>query len=79
VYPCGTPSVLLYMANDRYGAIVVDPARPLPPADVTFVIAESEWYTHLVQDTLIAGDYLKMKVTAPDEVVFNTPIIRALA
>jgi nitrite reductase (NO-forming) len=30
IYHCGTPPVLQHMANGMYGAIVVDPATPLP-------------------------------------------------
>jgi nitrite reductase (NO-forming) len=71
VYHCGTPPVLLHMANGMYGAIVVDPTQPLPPADINYVIVQSEWYTHLVQDALMAGDYPKMMAMTPDEVVFN--------
>ncbi|HEU5011143.1 MAG TPA: multicopper oxidase domain-containing protein [Roseiflexaceae bacterium] len=71
VYHCGTAPVLLHMANGMYGAIVVDPAQPLPPADISYVIVQSEWYTRQVQDTLMAGNYNKMMAMTPDEVVFN--------
>lgn len=71
IYHCGTPPVLLHMANGMYGAIIVDPATPLPPADASYVIVQSEWYTHQVNGTLMAGDYPKMMAATPDEVVFN--------
>jgi nitrite reductase (NO-forming) len=71
VYHCGTPPVLLHMANGMYGALVVDPAQPLPTADASYVIVQSEWYTRQVQDTVMANDYNKMMALTPDEVVFN--------
>jgi FtsP/CotA-like multicopper oxidase with cupredoxin domain len=36
--------VLAHIANGMYGAIVVDPATPLPKADKEFVLVASEWY-----------------------------------
>ena len=33
MYHCGTKPVLMHIANGMYGAIVVDPAKPLPHAD----------------------------------------------
>ncbi len=71
IYHCGTPPVLLHMANGMYGAIIVDPAQPLPPADVSYVLVQSEWYSHQVRGSLMAGDYKKMINVTPDEVVFN--------
>ena len=71
LYHCGTPPVLLHIANGMYGAIVVDPSQPLPPADVSYVLVQGEWYTHQVHGNLMAGDYNKMMAMTPDEVVFN--------
>ena len=71
VYHCGTPPVLLHMADGMYGALVVDPAQGLPPADVSYVLVQSEWYTQQVQDKLMAGNFNKMVAATPDEVVFN--------
>ncbi|MCC7105359.1 MAG: multicopper oxidase domain-containing protein, partial [Chloroflexi bacterium] len=71
VYHCGTPPVLLHMANGMYGAIIVDPAQPLPAADTSYVLVQSEWYTRQAQDTLMASDFAKMLAGTPDEVVFN--------
>jgi len=71
VYHCGTPPVLLHMADGMYGALVVDPAQGLPLADESYVLVQSEWYTQQVQDKLMAGDYNKMLAATPDEVVFN--------
>ncbi len=71
VYHCGTPPVLMHMANGMYGAIIVDPTQPLPPADKSYVLVQGEWYTHQVQGNTLAGDYAKMQAMTPDEVVFN--------
>src|SRR5579875_1639571 len=71
VYHCGTPPVLLHMANGMYGALIVDPATPLPPADESYVLVQGEWYTQQVSGTLMGADYEKMTQERPDEVVFN--------
>jgi len=71
LYHCGTPPVLLHIANGMYGAIVVDPATPLPPAAESYVIVQSEWYTQQVSGKLMGPDFQKMKEERPDEVVFN--------
>jgi nitrite reductase (NO-forming) len=63
--------VLLHIGNGMYGALVVDPAEPLPPADKSYVIVQSEWYTQQVGDRLMGPDFDKMKDVRPDEVVFN--------
>lgn len=71
LYHCGTPPVLLHIANGMYGAIIVDPATPLPPAAESYVLVQGEWYTQQVSGKLMAGDYGKMQAIHPDEVVFN--------
>ena len=71
IYHCSTAPVLQHIANGMYGAIVVDPLKPLPPADVSYVLVEAEWYTQQVEGRLMAGDYNKMVAATPDEVVFN--------
>jgi len=71
IYHCGTPPVLQHIGNGMYGAIIVDPAQPLPAADVSYVLVQSEWYTQQVSGTQMAGDYNKMMNVTPDEVVFN--------
>ena len=70
-YHCGTPPVLQHIANAMYRAIIVDPAEPLPPADVSYVLVQSEWYTAQDEGTRMVGDYDKMMTVQPDEVVFN--------
>ena len=71
VYHCGTPPVLLHMGNGMYGAIIVEPATPLPPAAESYVIVQSEWYTQQISGQLMGPDYEKMQAERPDEVVFN--------
>jgi nitrite reductase (NO-forming) len=71
VYHCGTAPVLTHISNGMYGAIIVDPIQPLPPADVSYVLVQSEWYSRQVSGTLMAGDDRKMMNVTPDEVVFN--------
>ena len=44
MYHCGTKPVLAHIANGMYGALVVDPATPLPKADNEYVLVASEWY-----------------------------------
>lgn len=71
LYHCGTPPTLLHIGNGMYGAIIVDPATPLPPADKSYVLVQGEWYTQQVAGHLMAGSYDKMTKATPDEVVFN--------
>lgn len=71
LYHCGTPPVELHMANGMYGALIVDPATPLPPAAASYVLVQGEWYTQQVSGTLMGADYEKMMQERPDEVVFN--------
>ena len=71
LYHCGTPPVLLHIGNGMFGAIIVDPATPLPPADDSYVIVQSEWYTQQVADHLMGPNFERMKEERPDEVVFN--------
>ncbi|MGH8213641.1 MAG: multicopper oxidase domain-containing protein, partial [Rhodanobacteraceae bacterium] len=71
VYHCGTPPVLLHMANGMYGALIVDPATPLPAAEESYVLVQGEWYTQQVSGKLMGADYQKMTEERPDEVVFN--------
>ncbi|HET7300319.1 MAG TPA: multicopper oxidase domain-containing protein, partial [Oleiagrimonas sp.] len=71
LYHCGTAPVLLHIGNGMYGALIVDPAKPLPPAEESYVLVQGEWYTQQVAGTLMGGDYQKMLDERPDEVVFN--------
>jgi nitrite reductase (NO-forming) len=72
VYHCGTPPVLLHMANGMYGAIIVDPANDTrPKADREYVLVQSEWYTQQISGTLMGPDFSKMQKIQPDIVAFN--------
>jgi nitrite reductase (NO-forming) len=72
MYHCGTKPVLMHIANGMYGAIVVDPATPLPKADRSYVLVASEWY--LTTDGLDAPaqfDINKARAMMPDWTTFN--------
>jgi nitrite reductase (NO-forming) len=70
-YHCETQPILLHVANGMYGALIVDPATPLPPADVSYVILQSEWYTQQASGHEMTANYERMLAERPDEVVFN--------
>ncbi|HSF60594.1 MAG TPA: multicopper oxidase domain-containing protein [Gaiellaceae bacterium] len=72
MYHCGTKPVLAHIANGMYGAIVVDPATPLPKADHEFVLVASEWY--LSGDGIgepASLDMTKARAMQPDWTTFN--------
>jgi nitrite reductase (NO-forming) len=72
MYHCGTKPVLAHIANGMYGAIVVDPAKPLPHADHSYVLVASEWY--LTTDGVSAPaslDMAKARAMQPDWTTFN--------
>jgi nitrite reductase (NO-forming) len=71
VYHCETQPILLHVANGMYGVLIVDPATPLPPADASFVLLQSEWYTQQASGKLMTANYERMLAERPDEVVFN--------
>lgn len=71
VYHCETMPILLHTGNGMYGALIVSPKIPLPPADVSYVLVQSEWYTRQISGNLMGPDYGKMQAKRPDEVVFN--------
>ncbi|TAL71752.1 MAG: c-type cytochrome [Rhodanobacter sp.] len=71
LYHCGTPPVMLHIANGMYGAIIVDPATPLPAAQESYVLVQGEWYTSQVAGKLMGANFDKMQEIRPDEVVFN--------
>jgi nitrite reductase (NO-forming) len=72
MYHCGTKPVLAHIANGMYGAIVVDPATPLPKVDHEYVLVASEWYLNgdgITQPALL--DMSKARATMPDWTTFN--------
>lgn len=50
LYHCGTAPILLHIGNGMYGAIIVDPPDPLPPAR-EFVLVHSSFYLDRPQVT----------------------------
>ena len=72
MYHCGTKPVLAHIANGMYGAIVVDPAKPLPKADHEYVLVGSEWYMDgdgIAKPASLNMD--KARAMAPDWTTFN--------
>ena len=70
MYHCGTAPVLMHIGSGMYGAIIVSPAEPLPPAK-EFVLVQGEFYLSDAANGMRASDYQKMLTTIPDFVVFN--------
>jgi nitrite reductase (NO-forming) len=72
MYHCGTKPVLAHIANGMYGALVVDPATPLPKADREYVLVASEWYLNGAGVSTPASlDTNKARAMAPDWTTFN--------
>jgi nitrite reductase (NO-forming) len=72
MYHCGTKPVLMHIANGMYGAIVVEPATPLPHADRQYVLVSSEWYMNgSGLKTPASFDMAKAHEMAPDWVTWN--------
>lgn len=72
MYHCGTKPVLAHIANGMYGAIVVDPATPLPKADREYVLVASEWYLNGPgTDAPASLDMEKAHAMQPDWVTWN--------
>lgn len=72
LYHCGTAPVASHIANGMYGALLVDPAQPRPPAQ-ELVLVQSEFYMGPPRgvDSTRAMDWSKVLGAAPDYVVFN--------
>ena len=72
MYHCGTKPVLAHIANGMYGAIVVDPAKPLPKADREYVLVGSEFYLNGAGIEKPADlDLTKARMVIPDWAAFN--------
>jgi nitrite reductase (NO-forming) len=72
MYHCGTKPVLAHIANGMYGALVVDPATPLPHADKEYVLLASEWYLNGDGVSTPASlDMSKARAMMPDWTTFN--------
>jgi nitrite reductase (NO-forming) len=72
MYHCGTAPVAMHIANGMYGALVVDPVRPLSKAK-EFVLVQSEFYLSPKPggDGAYSLDWAKLLGLAPDHIVFN--------
>jgi nitrite reductase (NO-forming) len=72
MYHCGTKPVLMHIANGMYGAIIVEPATPLPRADREYVLVSSEWYlSSSGLKSPASFDLAKAHTMAPDWVTWN--------
>ena len=70
MYHCGTAPVLMHIGSGMYGAIIVSPREPLPPAK-EFVLVQSEFYLADAVNGVRPFDYNKMLSTLPDYMAFN--------
>ena len=70
MYHCGTAPVLMHIGSGMYGAIIVSPREPLPPAK-EFVLVQSEFYLGDAVNGVRPFDYNKMLETQPDFLAFN--------
>lgn len=73
MYHCGTSPVLMHIGTGMYGAIIVSPEEPLPPAK-EFVLVHSEYYLSDGPDGpdgISVFDYEKMATAIPDYAIFN--------
>jgi nitrite reductase (NO-forming) len=71
---CGTPPVLMHIAQGMYFAIIVDPKGGWPTkADKEFILVQSDLYPKAspADTTLKEGDYHAMQEAEPTYVVFN--------
>lgn len=70
MYHCGTAPVLMHIGSGMFGAIIVSPRQPLPPAR-EYVLIQNEFYLADAANGVRASDYQKMLNTLPDYFAFN--------
>lgn len=70
LYHCGSAPVLMHLGAGMFGAIIVDPPTPLPPAK-EFVLVQNEFYLDPAVNGVQPFAYNKMLATLPDYVAFN--------
>jgi len=70
LYHCGTAPVLMHIGAGMYGAIIVSPPTPLPPAR-EFVLVQSEFYLEPGNQQPSAFSYDEMLTLVPNYVAFN--------
>ena len=71
---CGTPPVLMHIAQGMYLPIIVDPENGWPTeADKEFVLVQSDFYPKgsVTDSTMMEGDWEAMNAATPKYVVFN--------
>jgi nitrite reductase (NO-forming) len=68
LYHCVTAPAVEHIANGMYGAMIVDPKVPLPPAR-SFVLTAGEWYTD--GSTPANLSFAKALAMTPDYMSFN--------
>ena len=73
MYHCGTKPVLAHIANGMYGAIVVDPATPLPKADHEYVLVGERVVSQRRRrrTSPLHSTWAKARATQPDWTTFN--------
>ena len=72
MYHCGTAPVAAHIANGMYGALIIDPSAPRPPAQ-EFVLVQSEFYMGAGEgkDSVHSLNWQKLLDLSPDYVTFN--------
>jgi len=68
LYHCVTAPAVGHIANGMYGAMIVDPIHPLPPAQ-SYVLTAGEWYTDHSSPARL--DFEKAMAMTPDWATFN--------
>jgi nitrite reductase (NO-forming) len=70
MYHCGTPPVMVHIANGMYGAIIVEPAKGWAPAQ-EYVLVQSEFYAAKAPDGSYMLDGRGLMSAQPTYTVFN--------
>ena len=72
LYHCGTAPVLMHIGTGMFGALIVSPREPLPPAK-EFVLIQSELYLDAADSSgIYPFSYLKMlNALSPQYLAFN--------
>ena len=68
MYHCSSSPMSLHIANGMTGAVIVEPAKPLPAVDAEYVLVESEQYLGADKSS---ADANKIATLNPDIVAFN--------
>ncbi|HSC31739.1 MAG TPA: multicopper oxidase domain-containing protein [Gemmatimonadaceae bacterium] len=70
LYHCGTAPVLMHLGSGMFGAIIVDPVKPLRPA-TELVLIQNEFYLGPPENGISPFAYTKMLSELPDLLAFN--------